>query len=358
MSPLELGQFLSTPPYDHMSDPTLPLPPLVHPHQLEVQDFAAYALIIDARSRSEYAVDHIPGAINLPASLHEPGPSTTTLSVAEPRPMSYALAPHLEPLGLDDSVLVYCSKGGLDSEVWASELRGRGYEVDVLGGGWGNYRRWVDAGLMLLPRTLLLRWVQAPPVGGLALVLEALELHSEQVLDLTTLTGQCLAPGITLPGEPQVSQDLFETTLLDALRYFDPDRPIWVGGSPPFGKLELPPALLAALQASRVVRVEAPVNARSIAWLEQLQRQQVSVASLIDTLQMLPQQLSSLSSLATLKAAISSRQPAEVLTTILSHCIDTMFSGPASQDAVSLRLPTLDHGEVVDAVGRWLAAGG
>ena len=38
----------------------------VHPHQLEVQDWASYALVIDARSPHEYAQDHIPGAVNLP----------------------------------------------------------------------------------------------------------------------------------------------------------------------------------------------------------------------------------------------------------------------------------------------------
>ena len=39
---------------------------LVHPHQLEVQDWSTYALVIDARSPHEYADDHIPGAVNLP----------------------------------------------------------------------------------------------------------------------------------------------------------------------------------------------------------------------------------------------------------------------------------------------------
>ena len=38
----------------------------VRPEQLGIQDFASYALIIDARSPHEYAEDHVPGAINLP----------------------------------------------------------------------------------------------------------------------------------------------------------------------------------------------------------------------------------------------------------------------------------------------------
>jgi len=38
----------------------------VHPHQLEVQDWASYALVIDARPPREFAQDHIPGAVKRP----------------------------------------------------------------------------------------------------------------------------------------------------------------------------------------------------------------------------------------------------------------------------------------------------
>jgi hypothetical protein len=49
-----------------MTDPVESTACLVHPHQLEVKDFASYSLVIDARSPHEYAEDHIPGAVNLP----------------------------------------------------------------------------------------------------------------------------------------------------------------------------------------------------------------------------------------------------------------------------------------------------
>lgn len=38
----------------------------VRRRQLGVDDFASYALVIDARSPHEYAQDHTPGAVNLP----------------------------------------------------------------------------------------------------------------------------------------------------------------------------------------------------------------------------------------------------------------------------------------------------
>jgi rhodanese-related sulfurtransferase len=39
---------------------------LVHPHQIEVQEFSSYALVIDARSAEAYQEDHIPGAVSVP----------------------------------------------------------------------------------------------------------------------------------------------------------------------------------------------------------------------------------------------------------------------------------------------------
>ncbi len=40
--------------------------PLPHPAQLNILDFNAYALVIDARSPREHAEDHLPHAVNLP----------------------------------------------------------------------------------------------------------------------------------------------------------------------------------------------------------------------------------------------------------------------------------------------------
>ena len=41
---------------------------LVHPHQIEVQEFSSYALVIDARSAEAYQEDHIPGAVSVPVA--------------------------------------------------------------------------------------------------------------------------------------------------------------------------------------------------------------------------------------------------------------------------------------------------
>lgn len=248
---------------------------LVHPHQIEVQEFDSYGLVIDARSTEAYQEDHIPGAVSVPVAsqrLLVSNAEGTTLVASDVEPsVPYALAGHLSGLSAGASVLVYCDRGGLDSLVWAEPLKGLGYRVDVLGGGWGNYRRWVDAGLEVLPRALTFRRFVAPPVGGLCPVLHRLAMRGEQVLDLSDLAGQQLIPGLTLSGDLTPTQAAFDTALLDALRRFDPRRPVWVRDAMDhLGGLALAPSLRDALQRSDSFRLEVPLAVRAQAWLERL----------------------------------------------------------------------------------------
>lgn len=261
---------------------------LVHPHQIEVQEFSSYALVIDARSAEAYQEDHIPGAVSVPVAkqrLHVTGAEGTAL-VAGDTEMSvpYALAAHLGSLSAGATVLVYCDRGGLDSLVWADPLKALGYRVDVLGGGWGNYRRWVDAGLEVLPRALTFRRLVAPPIGGLCPVLQRLALLGEQVLDPADLAGQRLIPGLTLAGDQTPSQAAFDTALLEALRRFDPRRPVWVrDGMDRSGGLALAPSLRDALQYSDSVWLEVPLAVRAQAWLERLQGMGTDIDVLLQT---------------------------------------------------------------------------
>jgi tRNA 2-selenouridine synthase len=262
---------------------------LVHPHQIEVQEFSSYALVIDARSAEAYQEDHIPGAVSVPVAtqrLHATGAEGTAL-VARDAEMSvpYALAAHLGGLSAGASVLVYCDRGGLDSLVWADPLKALGYRVDVLGGGWGNYRRWVSAGLEALPRALTFRRLVAPLAGGMCRVIERLVKLGEQVLDLTALAGQRLLPGLTLPGDTQPSQAAFDTALLHMLRSFDPRRPVWTrDGINGLGEVALPPSLRDALQRAASLWLEVPTTVRAQAWTERMVTMGIDTAGLLNAI--------------------------------------------------------------------------
>lgn len=335
---------------------------LVHPHQMEVQEFSSYALVIDARSAGAYQEDHLPGAVNVPVAADRlAGVQFTPMDrgiaavagEAAP-PMPYPLAVQVERLSPGDAVLVYCDRGGLDSLVWAGPLRVAGFRVDVLGGGWINYRRWVSAGLELLPRALTFRPLLAPPAGGLCRVVDRLVQQGEQVIDLTVLAGQRLVPGLTLQGDMPPSQAAFETALLDALRKLDPQRPVWMRmGLAGLGGLVLPPALRDALCRSISTRLEVPVSARAIAWSDRLQ----AMGTGINTL------LQAISASATSPAAASIEQwrslthagkVTDALTEIIATYIDpcTEVSGWTGQLRV-VQLASLTNEAVAAEVDHW-----
>lgn len=320
---------------------------LVHPHQMEIQDFSLYALVIDARRPRAYAEDHIPDAVSLPAA----SPATHK----SPLSMPHELSAHANSLARNDMVLVYCDRGGLDSEVWARPLRAAGYTVDVLGGGWGNYRRWVTAGLELLPRALSFRHLVAPPVSGLCRILGVLARQGQPVLDISELAGQRLVPGLTLPGDAPPSQAAFETLLLDRLRKFDPDLPVWVRVGPaPLAALTLPPALRDALARSDEVVLQVPLAERARAWLERMQAMRTPLANLIDAFgnSALPPPSNLVQQWGSLDAA---GHTLEALSAIIKAYIDPNNRVARSRSNSRLmNLGSLDTDAVVAAMTDWL----
>jgi len=254
---------------------------LPHPAQLEVDEFSRYALIIDARSPHEFADDHIPGAVNLPvvddAEYAEVGTThKTDKHKAYLIGVRYSLqniARHLQPLisrfTPDDRMLVYCFRGGKRSRLWADNLRTIGFPVDVIPGGWKNYRRWVRESLETLPAALRFRVLCGPTGCGKTRLLYALQAEGQQVVELEGLAAHRGSLIGALPGQPQPPQKLFDSRLLAALRGLDPQRPVWIEAeSKKIGRLQLPEPLHEAMQSSPTVTIDAPMSERVRLWHE------------------------------------------------------------------------------------------
>jgi tRNA 2-selenouridine synthase len=253
----------------------------IQPGQLNVREWSSYALVIDARSPHEYAEDHIPGAVNLPvvddAEYAEVGTRhRTDKHAAYLVGVEYSLrniAAHIKPLisryKPEDRFLVYCFRGGKRSRLWADNLRTIGFEVDVLAGGWKNYRRWVRTGLEELPKHMRLRILAGPTGCGKTRMLHALERLGEQVVDLEGLASHRGSLLGDLPGEPQPAQKLFDSALLERLRRFDPARPVWLEAeSRKIGNLQLPEGLIEAMHAAPMIHMTAPMSERVRLWRE------------------------------------------------------------------------------------------
>jgi tRNA 2-selenouridine synthase len=259
-----------------------------HPHAIEVQEFSHYALILDVRSEAEFNDDHIPGAVRVAPEIVPPGIDgdgpTAPAPAGEGAParlVPSAVTALVDSVRLDEAILVYCGRGGRDSLPLAKALRWAGWTVDVLPGGFANYRRWVLAGLESLPRCIDVRVVVTALGSEAARVLAGLAAAGQQVLDVATCAGW--RPGALAPMARQPTQPMFESRLLQALRQFDPRRPVWMADvGRQLGRVSLPGSLMDAVAHAPTVALTCPLAERLACWCEDEPVLQQSVEAVIE----------------------------------------------------------------------------
>ena len=241
-----------------------------------LRELDRFDTIIDVRSESEYAEDHVPGALNCPvlsdAERKEVGTMDRQQSSFEARRRGAALvsrniARHLEEHFADKPrdwhPLLYCWRGGNRSGAMTHILGRVGWRALQLDGGYRAYRRAVMVELDALPQRLQFQVICGPTGSGKSRLLQQLVGHGAQVLDLEALAchrGSVLGG---FPLQPQPGQKHFETRLWDMLRRCDPARPVFVESeSRKVGSLRVPDALLARMRESPCITLEVPRAAR------------------------------------------------------------------------------------------------
>ncbi|MDH5453893.1 MAG: tRNA 2-selenouridine(34) synthase MnmH [Paracoccaceae bacterium] len=232
--------------------------------------------VIDVRSPSEFAEDHLPGAINLPVLDDEERARIGTIYKQQSpflaRKLGAALvarnaAKHLEGPLSDKSggwrPLVYCWRGGQRSGSFASILAQVGWRVELVEGG---YKAW---------RKLIVSQNEDTPVAAQVVVLDGntgsaktevlarLVARGLQVIDLEGLANHRGSLFGAMPGG-QPSQKAFEGRVAVALASLDPQRPVIVEAeSSRVGNLVLPKQLWSAMGDAPRIRIAAPLEARA-----------------------------------------------------------------------------------------------
>ena len=232
--------------------------------------------IIDARSESEYAEDRLPGAVNWPTLNDEErrivGTEYKQISpfVARKRGAAIAarnIAAHIDREVMDKpkdwKPLVYCWRGGKRSGSLALVLDQIGFKVQVLEGGYREYRRAVAADLEQLPLRFEYRVLCGKTGSGKSRLLAALRRQGAQVLDLEELANHRGSVLGLVPGSPQPTQKQFDSRVWDALRRFDASRTVWIESeSKKVGELRVPEKLVERMRVAPCVRIELPLDAR------------------------------------------------------------------------------------------------
>lgn len=243
---------------------------------VRITDRHQFDTLIDARSPAEFALDHVPGAINCPVLDNEERATIGTIykqvSPFEAKRLGAAmvsanLARHLRETFADKPAdwkpLIYCWRGGLRSGSMVTWLRLVGWDAQQLTGGYKHFRQHVMEQLETLVPGLQLRVLCGATGSAKTRVLHALAAQGEQVLDLEgyachkgSLLGQ-------LPGIAQPSQKAFETRLADQLKTLDLSRPVYIEGeSPRIGRIALPLALVERMHAAPCIEIQATPEAR------------------------------------------------------------------------------------------------
>ncbi len=232
--------------------------------------------IIDVRSPAEFAEDHLPGAINLPAFSNAERAEVGTLYVQSSpfaaRKVGAAIlarnvAQHLEgPLAKKDGSwkpLIYCWRGGQRSGGVTTILSQIGWRAERVNGGYQSYRRSIVAMLYKSkpPHRFIL--LDGNTGSGKTAILAELARRGLQVLDLEAMAnhkGSLL--GASLSAQP--TQKMFETRLAQALSGFDPAQPVLVEAeSSKIGACLIPSGVWARMKAAPRIAVETSLDARA-----------------------------------------------------------------------------------------------
>lgn len=242
-----------------------------------VAQLSEFDEVVDVRSPAEFALDHVPGAINCPVLDNEERARVGTMYVQESPFRAKKLgavlvarniARHIEERFVDKPKgwrpLVYCWRGGQRSAAMTIVLRQVGWDARRLAGGYKAYRRHVVAEIDRMAPVFTFRVVCGLTGSGKSALLRALASAGAQALDLERLAAHRGSVLGEVPGEPQPTQKMFESRLWRELSRFDPRRPVYVEAeSRKIGNLRVPESLIVHMWTSDCVLVEASPRARS-----------------------------------------------------------------------------------------------
>ena len=254
---------------------------LVTPRQV-ITRYEAFDTVIDARSESEHALDHLPGALNWPtlndSERQAIGTMYKQVNAFEAKKRGAAIAArniaaHIEAHVLDKTrdwaPLAYCWRGGKRSGALALILDQIGFRVSLIEGGYKAFRAEMLLDIARLAEQLQFKVICGTTGSGKTRLLQALAAEGAQVLDLEALAQHRSSVLGAIPGQAQPSQKRFDTLVWNALRAFEPSRPVFVESeSKKVGNVAVAEPLMQRIRQSPCINLELPLDERVALLLE------------------------------------------------------------------------------------------
>ncbi|MFM7823567.1 MAG: tRNA 2-selenouridine(34) synthase MnmH [Bacteroidota bacterium] len=244
---------------------------------LDIDEFLNFSdkgehVIIDARSESEFAHAHIPGAINIPILNDEERKLVGTEYKQKGKEAAVHLGfrlvgPRFHEIITDTiaragkkNLLLYCWRGGMRSNILGWLLSINGFSVKLLNGGYKSFRNFV-LNTNAHPRNFIV--LGGATGSGKTETLAHLTLHGQAVIDLEAIANHKGSAFGLLGRGQQPSNEQFENRLALKLRSYEVGEWIWVENeSRTIGCCALPEAFYNQMRKSPVVELNVSLEVR------------------------------------------------------------------------------------------------
>ncbi len=230
--------------------------------------------VVDVRSPKEFAIAHIPGAINIPLfndeERHLVGIAykkegrekaiSEGLSLVGPKLNAFVEAARKCTEGNPEGLYIHCWRGGMRSKSMAMLFDFSGIKTTLLKGGYKSYRQYIRTAFNA-PFSFII--LGGKTGSAKTKILHALNDLGEQVIDLERLANHKGSAFGDLGEEKQPSTEMFENLLFDALEKCDPGKRIWLEDeSHLIGTVFIPEEIWIQMRSAPVIYCDFPLEER------------------------------------------------------------------------------------------------